>query len=48
MTITLMADGRLPTEGLVTRRVPLKDAVDGALEELVRNRDEHVKILVEM
>ena len=32
-------------ENLVTRRLPVEDLVEKGLEELVRNRDDHVKIV---
>ncbi|MGF1646042.1 MAG: 2,3-butanediol dehydrogenase [Kineosporiaceae bacterium] len=45
-TIALMADGRLPTEHLVTRRIALDDVVAEGFEELLAHRDRQVKILV--
>ncbi|MEV4420152.1 2,3-butanediol dehydrogenase [Patulibacter sp. NPDC049589] len=45
--IAALARGDLATDGMITARVPLADAVDGAFEELVRNRDAHVKIVIE-
>jgi (R,R)-butanediol dehydrogenase/meso-butanediol dehydrogenase/diacetyl reductase len=45
-TIALMADGRLPTEHLVTRRIALDDVVAQGFEELLAHRDRQVKILV--
>lgn len=31
---------------MVTSRIPLEDTVHGGFEELVNNRDSHVKILI--
>jgi (R,R)-butanediol dehydrogenase/meso-butanediol dehydrogenase/diacetyl reductase len=46
--IAALADGRIPpVERLVTRRVPLESAVADGFEELVSNRVNHMKILVE-
>lgn len=33
-------------EQMVTSRIPLEDTVHGGFEELVNNRDSHVKILI--
>lgn len=46
-TIAMMHDGRLPSSELITRRIGLDDVVEEGFEELVRNRDQHVKIIVE-
>jgi (R,R)-butanediol dehydrogenase / meso-butanediol dehydrogenase / diacetyl reductase len=46
-TIRLMQDGRIDTGGLITKRIKLDQIVDEGFEELVRNKDQHVKILVQ-
>jgi (R,R)-butanediol dehydrogenase/meso-butanediol dehydrogenase/diacetyl reductase len=46
-TIRLMQDGRIDTGGLITKRIKLEQIVDEGFEELVRNKDQHVKILVQ-
>lgn len=43
--IALLADGSIPAERLITRSVPLDDAVSGAFERLRDSRDE-MKILI--
>jgi (R,R)-butanediol dehydrogenase/meso-butanediol dehydrogenase/diacetyl reductase len=42
----LQATGSELAQLLVTKRVDVSDAIDGAFEELVRHKDQHVKILV--
>ena len=44
-TIRLMQDGRIDTGGPITKRIKLDQIVDEGFEELVRNKDQHVKIL---
>lgn len=44
--IQMLHDGRIDAEPLITGRVPLEDAVEGAFEELIANKAEHIKILV--
>lgn len=39
--------GELPFEQMITAIVPLKDAVQGGFQELIRNKAEHVKILIQ-
>ena len=46
-TMALMKDDRVNAGDLVTGRVPLSDIVEQGFEELVANRDRHVKILVQ-
>jgi (R,R)-butanediol dehydrogenase / meso-butanediol dehydrogenase / diacetyl reductase len=46
-TIAMIADGRLPSRELITKRIALADVVEEGFEELVRNRAGHVKIIVE-
>jgi (R,R)-butanediol dehydrogenase / meso-butanediol dehydrogenase / diacetyl reductase len=45
-TITMLRDGTISTEGIVTERVELADVVRGGFDELVDHKDRHVKILV--
>ncbi len=44
--IELLARGRVRVAPLITDRVPLEHALDGALEALLRREETHVKILV--
>ncbi len=46
-TMALMKDERVNAGELVTRRISLSDIVEEGFEELVANRDQHVKILVQ-
>jgi (R,R)-butanediol dehydrogenase / meso-butanediol dehydrogenase / diacetyl reductase len=46
-TMALMKDARVNAGALVTSRVSLSDIVEQGFEELVANRDRHVKILVQ-
>jgi (R,R)-butanediol dehydrogenase/meso-butanediol dehydrogenase/diacetyl reductase len=46
-TMALMKDERVNAGDLVTSRVSLSDIVEQGFEELVANRDRHVKILVQ-
>lgn len=45
-TITMLKDGSIDTEGIITERISLSDVVEGGFEELVDHKDRHVKILV--
>lgn len=45
-TISMLQDGQIQTEGIITERIPLSDVVEGGFEELVDHKDRHVKILV--
>jgi (R,R)-butanediol dehydrogenase / meso-butanediol dehydrogenase / diacetyl reductase len=45
-TITMLREGTISTEGLVTERIGLSDIVAGGFEELRDHKDRHVKILV--
>jgi (R,R)-butanediol dehydrogenase/meso-butanediol dehydrogenase/diacetyl reductase len=45
-TISMLKDGSIKTEGIITERIPLSDVVAGGFEELVDHKDRHVKILV--
>jgi hypothetical protein len=44
--IALLADGRINADPLITSRVALDDAIEDGFRVLVRNKDEHVKILI--
>lgn len=44
--LAALADGRVPTEGIVTDVVPLADALEGAFEPLLREPGEHLKVVV--
>jgi (R,R)-butanediol dehydrogenase/meso-butanediol dehydrogenase/diacetyl reductase len=44
--LRLLADGRLSGEGLITGRIVLDDLIEKGFEELIRNKENHVKILV--
>lgn len=46
-TISMLKDGSIETEGIITERIPLSDVVKGGFEELVAHKDRHVKILVD-
>jgi len=45
-TISMLKDGQIKTEGIITERIPLSDVVKGGFDELVDHKDRHVKILV--
>ncbi len=45
--IALLADGRIDVDPPITSRVALDDAIEGGFRELLRNKDEHVKILID-
>lgn len=45
--IALLADGRIKAEPLITGKIKLDDIVENGFEELLRNRDSNIKILVE-
>lgn len=46
VVIGMLAEGKLDAEQMITSIVPLSDIVDGAFEELIHNRDGHIKILI--
>lgn len=46
VVIGMLAEGKLDAEQMITSIVPLSNIVDGAFEELVHNRDGHIKILI--
>jgi (R,R)-butanediol dehydrogenase / meso-butanediol dehydrogenase / diacetyl reductase len=45
--IALLADGRIKAESLITGRIKLDDIVENGFEELLKNRESNIKILVE-
>ena len=45
-TITMLRDGSIATDGIITERIGLSDIVKGGFEELTEHKDRHVKILV--
>lgn len=45
-TMELMADKRISTNGWITKKITLDQLVENGFEELLKNKDEHVKILV--
>jgi (R,R)-butanediol dehydrogenase / meso-butanediol dehydrogenase / diacetyl reductase len=44
--IAAIADGTIDVSPLITARIPFEEIVTGGIEELMNNRDAHVKILV--
>ena len=46
--IDLLADNRIDPSYLITGKVPLKDAVEHGFEELVNNKENNVKVLLEI
>jgi (R,R)-butanediol dehydrogenase/meso-butanediol dehydrogenase/diacetyl reductase len=44
--IALLADGRIKAEPLITGKIKLDDIVAGGFEELLKNRESNIKILV--
>jgi (R,R)-butanediol dehydrogenase/meso-butanediol dehydrogenase/diacetyl reductase len=46
--VALLADGRIDASGLITSIVPLKDAVTRGFEKLMSNKDENIKVLLQM
>jgi len=46
-TMQMMAEGKLVGyEKLITGRIQLEDIVEKGFDELINNKDEHIKILV--
>ena len=45
-TLDLLADGRMIAEPMITARIGIKDIIEGGFKELLRNREQHIKILV--
>lgn len=46
-TIALMNDGRISASQFITGRIPLEEIVERGFGELIANKDQHVKILVQ-
>ena len=46
--IALLADKRIDPDKLITAKVPLKDAVEMGFEKLITNKEENVKILLQV
>ena len=44
--ISALDDGRIKPAEMITARISLEDVVDGGFEELIRNKDNHIKIIV--
>jgi len=44
--ISALDDGRIKPADMITARISLEDVVDGRFEELIRNKDNHIKIIV--
>ena len=42
-----MASGKIPFEQMITSVVPLSNVIDGGFMELMNNKAEHVKILIQ-
>jgi (R,R)-butanediol dehydrogenase/meso-butanediol dehydrogenase/diacetyl reductase len=45
--IALLADGRIKAEPLITGKIKLDDIVENGFDELLKNRESNIKILVE-
>ena len=46
-TIGLLADDLIDVGFFITKRIKLDELVDGGFHELIQNKDEHVKVLVQ-
>jgi len=46
--ITLLADKRIDPRMLITSKVPLKDAVEMGFEKLIVNKEDNIKILLQI
>jgi (R,R)-butanediol dehydrogenase/meso-butanediol dehydrogenase/diacetyl reductase len=46
--IALLADKRIEPSRMITARVPMKDAVEKGFEELIRNKEDNIKILLQV
>jgi len=44
--ISLVEDGRIDAPQMITKEIELEDVVGGAFDELIANKDQHIKILV--
>ena len=45
--LRLLADGRMSGDGLISSRIVLDDLIEKGFEELIHNKENHIKILVE-
>jgi len=46
--VTLLADRRIDPSKLITSKVPLKDAVSMGFEKLINNKEENIKVLLQI
>ena len=46
--VALMADGRIDPSRLITSKVPLQDAVEKGFKKLLDNKEENIKIMLEV
>lgn len=46
--IEAIASGRMKPEGMITKRVPMDKVADEGFKTLIEDKDNHVKILVDM
>jgi len=46
--IALIADKRIDPQRLITSEVPLKDAVEMGFEKLINNKEDNIKILLQI
>ncbi|KAF2687385.1 GroES-like protein [Lentithecium fluviatile CBS 122367] len=46
VVVEALASGKLRAEEMITAVVPLRNAIEGAFEELINNKDNHIKIIV--
>ncbi|KAE8143816.1 chaperonin 10-like protein [Aspergillus pseudotamarii] len=46
VVIGMLAEGKLEAEQMITSIIPLSEVVKGGFEELVHNREAHIKILI--
>jgi len=45
--LKVLAEGKIPAEDLITSVVPLSSVLEGGFMELINNKSEHVKILIQ-
>jgi (R,R)-butanediol dehydrogenase / meso-butanediol dehydrogenase / diacetyl reductase len=45
--LKVLAEGKIPAEQLITSVVPLSDVLQGGFMELINNKAQHVKILIQ-
>jgi threonine dehydrogenase-like Zn-dependent dehydrogenase len=48
MLIDILAKGKMNPGGMVTKKVALEDVVEGAFKTLIANKENHVKIMVDL